>query len=78
MTIASALAELQANDEKRKRALAANAELLRLFDQDLIKLQQRLRSLADEVEKFALHTATLLEGQAEDLNDEPLQILGDK
>lgn len=78
MTIASALAEIQANDTKRKRALTANAELEQLFGQQLPTLCNRLAALAKDVEQFSVHAMTLLQGQAEDLNDEAIQILGEK
>lgn len=79
MTIQSAIAEIAANDERRKRALTANAELEQLFGQQLPTLCNRLAALAKDVEQFSVHAMTLLQGQGEDLNDEPLPInLGEK
>lgn len=72
MTIATALAEIQANDEKRKRAATANQELYKLFIVDMPKLHERLTALADDCAKFQTHVTTLIEGMAEDLDDEPL------
>lgn len=72
MSIQSALEEIAANNVKRQRALTANTELEQLFGQQLPNLCNRLAQLAKDVEEFSVHAMTLLNGQAEDLNDEPI------